>query len=164
MVQKRIESLRRRNPLAGTRSRRRALHDFFPFWSRRSHSRTPTRHLSFGSRPRFFQVDLWTCSLRPFQRFFDFPETASGDSKRRVKILRYSSFLSFLFSLHSSVAIFRNIEEISRAYIYIYMVLKGDAIDTGWWERIEWGCRSRDDRERWWNWKLKGYKSSISWS
>lgn len=150
MVQKRIESLRRRNPLAGTRSRRRALHDFFPFWSSRSHSRTPTRHLSFGSRPRFFQVDLWTCSLRPFQRFFDFPETASGDSKRRVKILRYSSFLSFLFSLHSSVAIFRNIEEISRAYIYIYIwywrVMRSIQVDgKGSSEDVGVGMIEKDD-------------------
>lgn len=81
----------------------------------------------------------WTYGLARSSDFSIFRKPPLRNGQSTVRILRYSSFLSFLFSLHSSVAIFRNIEEISRAYIYIYMVLKGDAIDTGWWERIERG-------------------------
>lgn len=128
--------------------------------SAHSHSHTPS-HVRLTSA---FLPSGYGLHGIAFQRFFDFPETASGHVSRytanRERLDRSEDrilavFLFLLLPFFSpSVAIFRNIEETCVCVWY-----------SVW--RVCDRCRSvgkdRDDRETRWNWILEGYKSSISW-
>lgn len=97
---------------------------------------TPTRHLAFVSRPRFFQPWHGLPRSCGFQRFFHFPETASG-LFAVLKTVHHSA-VSLLFSPRCCC----NIQKISGKRAYGIPC----GIDAGWWERIE----EKDDGIGYW--------------